>query len=222
MKKRFILDMTMLFVFLIVVGYKPLGNYWHETLGMVLFVLVFLHNYWNRQWYKSLKKGSWGLERKYTAAVDGLLIVSFLAVLLTAPFISRSYSLGFNIHFLEGIHKAGGALMLAAIGLHLGIHWSALLPRFKKALHLGNKKTVSIFLKVLAVVLAAAGIYFSFGFHIGNRIFLLPVTGTRMRAPNVPAFVLAHLTIAILYAEISYYIQKFIKSSGRKPRAVKK
>ena len=37
MKKRFILDMTMLFVFLIVVGYKPLGNYWHETLGMVLF-----------------------------------------------------------------------------------------------------------------------------------------------------------------------------------------
>lgn len=41
MKKRFILDMTMLFVFLIVVGYKPLGNYWHETLGMVLFVLVF-------------------------------------------------------------------------------------------------------------------------------------------------------------------------------------
>lgn len=101
MKKRFILDMTMLFVFLIVVGYKPLGNYWHETLGMVLFVLVFLHNYWNRQWYKSLKKGSWGPERKYTAAVDGLLIVSFLAVLLTAPFISRSYSLGFNIHFLE-------------------------------------------------------------------------------------------------------------------------
>lgn len=49
MKKRFILDMTMLFVFLIVVKYKPLGNYWHETLGMVLFVLVFLHNYWNRQ-----------------------------------------------------------------------------------------------------------------------------------------------------------------------------
>ena len=42
MKKRFILDMTMLFVFLIVVGYKPLGNYWHETLGIVLFVLVFL------------------------------------------------------------------------------------------------------------------------------------------------------------------------------------
>lgn len=75
---------------------------------------------------------------------------------------------------------------------------------------------------VLAVVLAAAGIYFSFGFHIGNRIFLLPVTGTRMRAPNVPAFALAHLTIAILYAEISYYIQKFIKSSGRKPRPVKK
>ena len=27
MKKRFILDMTMLFVFLIVVVYKPLGNF---------------------------------------------------------------------------------------------------------------------------------------------------------------------------------------------------
>lgn len=102
MKKRFILDMTMLFVFLIVVGYKPLGNYWHETLGMVLFVLVFLHNYWNRQWYKSLKKGSWGLERKYTAAVDGLLIVSFLAVLLTAPFISQLLLSWFQYSFSRG------------------------------------------------------------------------------------------------------------------------
>ena len=67
MKKRFILDMTMLFVFLdrgrVQAAWKLAGI---ETLGMVLFVLVFLHNYWNRQWYKSLSKGSWGLERKYT------------------------------------------------------------------------------------------------------------------------------------------------------------
>lgn len=223
MKKRFILDMTMLFVFLIVVGYKPLGNYWHETLGMVLFVLVFLHNYWNRQWYKSLPRGRWNWDRRFTFLIDVVLIGSFLAVMITAPLISYKLSLDINAPLIvHRIHRIGGYVMLVAIGLHLGIHWSALLPRFKKALHLGNKKTVSIFVKVLAVVLAAAGIYFSFGFHIGNRIFLLPVTGTRMRAPNVPAFALAHLTIAILYAEISYYMQKFIKSSGRKPRPVKK
>ena len=190
---------------------------------MIFFVIVIFHNYLNRQWYKSLPRGRWNWDRRFTFLIDVVLIGSFLAVMITAPLISYKLSLDINAPLIvHRIHRIGGYVMLVAIGLHLGIHWSALLPRFKKALHLGNKKTVSIFVKVLAVVLAAAGIYFSFGFHIGNRIFLLPVTGTRMRAPNVPAFALAHLTIAILYAEISYYMQKFIKSSGRKPRPVKK
>lgn len=192
MKKRFILDMTMLFVFLIVVGYKPLGNYWHETLGMVLFVLVFLHNYWNRQWYKSLKKGSWGLERKYTAAVDGLLIVSFLAVLLTAPFISRSYSLGFNIHFLEGIHKAGGALMLAAIGLHLA-----------------NVSTVGIIVRLVVLAIVLGVIY-----------FILP-TGTRpnLNSSGVYIGMLGHLVDVIGIAAVSYFIQMHLRKLGRKAPA---
>lgn len=209
MKKRFILDMTMLFVFLIVVGYKPLGNYWHETLGMVLFVLVFLHNYWNRQWYKSLKKGSWGLARKYTAAVDGLLIVSFLAVLLTAPFISRSYSLGFNIHFLEGIHKAGGALMLAAIGLHLGIHWAILKPRFVNGLHLANVSTAGIIVRLVVLGIVLGAIY-----------FILP-TGTRpnLNPSGVYIGMLGHLVDVIGIAAVSYFIQMHLRKLGRKAPA---
>lgn len=223
MKLRMIVDTVMLVLFLAILDYRQIGSSHHEIFGMIFFVIVIFHNYLNRQWYKSLPRGRWNWDRRFTFLIDVVLIGSFLAVMITAPLISYKLSLDINAPLIvHRIHRIGGYVMLVAIGLHLGIHWSALLPRFKKALHLGNKKTVSIFLKVLAVVLAAAGIYFSFGFHIGNRIFLLPVTGTRMRAPNVPAFALAHLTIAILYAEISYYIQKFIKSSGRRPRAVKK
>ena len=195
MKKRFILDMTMLFVFLIVVGYKPLGNYWHETLGIVLFVLVFLHNYWNRQWYKSLSKGSWGLERKYTAAVDGLLIVSFLAVLLTAPFISRSYSLGFNI--------------LAAIGLHLGIHWAILKPRFVNGLHLANVSTAGIIVRLVVLGIVLGAIY-----------FILP-TGTRpnLNPSGVYIGMLGHLVDVIGIAAVSYFIQMHLRKLGRKAPA---
>lgn len=67
LKKRFILDMTMLFVFLIVVGYKPLGNYWHETLGMVLCFGVFAQLL-EQAVVQVFEEGTWGLERKYTAA----------------------------------------------------------------------------------------------------------------------------------------------------------
>lgn len=223
MKLRMIVDTVMLVLFLAILDYRQIGSSHHEIFGMIFFVIVIFHNYLNRQWYKSLPRGRWNWDRRFTFLIDVVLIGSFLAVMITAPLISYKLSLDINAPLIvHKIHRIGGYVMLVAIGLHLGIHWSALLPRFKKALHLGNTKTISIFLKVLAVALAAAGIYFSFGFHMGNRIFLLPVTGTRMRAPNVPAFVLAHLTIAILYAEISYYIQKFIKSSGRRPRAVKK
>ena len=175
----------------------------------MLFVLVFLHNYWNRQWYKSLSKGSWGLERKYTAAVDGLLIVSFLAVLLTAPFISRSYSLGFNIHFLEGIHKAGGALMLAAIGLHLGIHWAILKPRFVNGLHLANVSTVGIIVRLVVLAIVLGAIY-----------FILP-TGTRpnLNSSGVYIGMLGHLVDVIGIGAVSYFIQMHLRKLGRKAPA---
>ena len=206
MKLRMIVDTVMLVLFLAILDYRQIGSSHHEIFGMIFFVIVIFHNYLNRQWYKSLPRGRWNWDRRFTFLIDVVLIGSFLAVMITAPLISYKLSLDINAPLIvHRIHRIGGYVMLVAIGLHLG-----------------NTKTISIFLKVLAVALAAAGIYFSFGFHMGNRIFLLPVTGTRMRAPNVPAFALAHLTIAILYAEISYYMQKFIKSSGRKPRAVKK
>ena len=145
-----IVDTVMLVLFLAILDYRQIGSSHHEIFGMIFFVIVIFHNYLNRQWYKSLPRGRWNWDRRFTFLINVVLIGSFLAVMITAPLISYKLSLDINAPLIvHRIHRIGGYVMLVAIGLHLGIHWSALLPRFKKALHLGNKKTVSIFLKVL-------------------------------------------------------------------------
>lgn len=57
--------------------------------------------------------------------------------------------------------------MLAAIGLHLGIHWAILKPRFVNRLHLANVSTAGIIVRLVVLGIVLGAIY-----------FILP-TGTR-------------------------------------------
>lgn len=150
MKLRMIVDTVMLVLFLAILDYRQIGSSHHEIFGMIFFVIVIFHNYLNRQWYKSLPRGRWNWDRRFTFLIDVVLIGSFLAVMITAPLISYKLSLDINAPLIvHRIHRIGGYVMLVAIGLHLGIHWSALLPRFKKALHLGIRRLFPFSLRCL-------------------------------------------------------------------------
>lgn len=88
MKLRMIVDTVMLFLFLAILDYRQIGSSHHEIFGMIFFVIVIFHNYLNRQWYRSLPRGRWNWDRRFTFLIDVVLIGSFLAVMITAPLIS--------------------------------------------------------------------------------------------------------------------------------------
>lgn len=122
MKLRMIVDTVMLFLFLAILDYRQIGSSHHEIFGMIFFVIVIFHNYLNRQWYKSLPRGRWNWDRRFTFLIDVVLIGSFLAVMITAPLISYKLSLDINAPLIvHRIHRIGGYVMLGS--LQLGCTW---------------------------------------------------------------------------------------------------
>lgn len=201
MNKRMTVDLGMLISFLVLLDYRLVRNFGHETLALVFFLLFLLHTWFNRQWYASLTRGRWNMDRELTFLADLLLLGSFAAVMASGLMISHTLPTGMQKAPLlaHQIHHVAGYVMVIALGFHLGLHWSAILY------------------KVLVMLLTAGGIYFSFYYSLGSRLLLLRIPNARSIPVTLWTFTFGHLLIMSLYAAGAYYVQKFFRQRKRRP-----
>lgn len=212
MKKRMLLDGTMLIVFLFLFDYRFVHNRGHEILAILLLVLILVHNRWNFSWYKSLRRGRWTKQRIFSFLIDAVLILSFITVMVTGLSISMTV---FPYHpfmpfWVNGLHVAAGYLMFIFIGLHLGLHWNAILPRLQKAASLKKSKILTWVNRLLLLVILASGVYFSFDCHVGNHLLMIASGSSYSKFTGLGWFLWGHLMIIGLYAAVAYYGQKLL------------
>ena len=218
MNKRMITDIGMLLSFLLLMDYRLVRNAGHEGLALLFFLFFLLHTWFNRQWYTSLSRGRWNTDRKLTLLADVLLLVSFAAVMGSGLLVSHNLPrlFGKAPTLVHQIHHVAGYLMVLAIGFHLGLHWNAILPRMEKGMHLKAIPFLSLAYKLSLLLIAAGGIYFSFYYSIGSRLFLLPIPNARSLPVTLWTFTFGHLMIISLYAAMAYYLQKYFRNRMRK------
>ena len=219
MNKRMTVDLGMLISFLVLLDYRLVRNFGHETLAIVFFLLFLLHTWFNRQWYASLTRGRWNMDRKLTFLADLLLLGSFAAVMASGLMISHTLPTGMQKAPLlaHQIHHVAGYVMVIALGFHLGLHWSAILPRLEKGMGFSKIPHLSLLYKVLVILLTAGGIYFSFYYSLGSRLLLLRIPNARSIPVTLWTFTFGHLLIISLYAAGAYYVQKFFRQRKRRP-----
>lgn len=213
MNKRIIVDIGMLVSFLVLLDYRLVRNVGHEGLALVFFLLFLLHTWFNRQWYRSLPRGRWNRDRKLTLMADILLLGSFAAVMVTGVLISHTlpHVFGSAPRLIHQIHHVAGYLMVPAIGFHLGLHWNAILPRMERGMGLSKIPFRSFLYKVLLLLIAAGGIYFSFYYSVGSRLLLKSIPNARSIPVTLWTFTFGHLLIISLYAAMAYYVQKVVR-----------
>lgn len=218
MNKRMIVDTGMLISFLMILDYRFVRNFGHEMLAILFFLLFLLHTWFNRQWYTSLARGRWNTDRKLTFLSDLLLLLSFAAVMGSSFMISHVLPTGMEKapRLAHQVHHVAGYVMLIAMGFHLGLHWSAILPRMEKGMDLGKIPHLSLVYKLLLLLIAAGGIYFSFYYSIGSRLLLQRIPNARAIPVTLWTFTLGHLLILSLYAAAAYYVQQLFRRK-RKP-----
>ncbi len=149
-----IVDICMTVLLLCLMAYQVTGEVLHEWIGIVMTVLVIVHQILNRKWYGALFKGKYNAYRIITTIINFALLLSFA---LTA-FCGMSMS-AHAVPFLYGMAKVSFARLMhlsmshwafVLMGLHLGLHIPVIFARLKLT---ERVKTV-----LSAIFCAAAGI----------------------------------------------------------------
>ena len=133
--------MTVLLIFLM--AYQVTGEMAHEWIGIVMTVLVIIHQILNRKWYGTLFREKYNPYRTVTTILNILLLISFALTAFcgmsmsghAVPFL---YGMA-PVSFVRGMHLSMSHWSFVLIGLHLGMH----IPVITNGLKLkGRTKTV--------------------------------------------------------------------------------
>ncbi len=136
--KRFkhIVDVLLGVGLLLLMSYQVTGEAGHEWTGIVMTVLMILHQMLNRKWYAALFKGRYTPLRIAQTLINAALVICFVLTALcginmsvhAVPFLSEFMraSLGRRLH-LTLSHWC-----FVLMGLHLGLHIPAMLKGIKR------------------------------------------------------------------------------------------
>lgn len=123
---RIITDIYMYLLFILLMGQHLLAGAVHEYMGIGLFACFFVHCALNYRWYRGLFKGKYTLRRSIWAAVNMLLLVSFVICIFSSFMISgvvfRNIRLGGMMMAGRKLHLAGTAWSFVLMSVHLGLH----------------------------------------------------------------------------------------------------
>ena len=87
---RLAFDLTAASLLLIGLAYWSLGNTVHELAGTAMFVLLIVHNVFNRRWYGTVPRTRPEPRSLFNVAITFLLMIGMLVLLATSMLISIS------------------------------------------------------------------------------------------------------------------------------------
>ncbi|MDE5780619.1 MAG: hypothetical protein K2I03_03980 [Lachnospiraceae bacterium] len=118
-----VIDMVMGLLFIALLGYSFTGAPFHEVAGIVLVVMVVIHNIINIKWYKAIGKGTYNKKRKIVTAVNFALAADMAAIMLTGIVNSRYlFHTGIHIAGIGQIHTILASVGFVLIASHILVH----------------------------------------------------------------------------------------------------
>ena len=128
-------DAAMTVLLLLLMAYQVTGEVLHEWIGMVMTLLVIIHQVLNLKWYGVLFKGKYNPYRTVTIILNVLLLLSFALTSFCGMFMS-SYVVPFlygiaPVSFVRQMHLSMSHWSFVLMGLHLGLHIPAMTAGLK-------------------------------------------------------------------------------------------
>ena len=136
MSIRIAIDACMTVLLLALMGRQISGEFAHEWLGALMFVLWIVHHLFNVRWYGNLGKGRYTPYRIVQTIINGLLLIAMLVTMISAVVLSREafsfLSINGGIAMARGLHIAGAFWSFVLMAAHLGLHWQMILGMARK------------------------------------------------------------------------------------------
>jgi hypothetical protein len=130
---KVILDAAMTLGFLALMEPKATGLSIHEWAGLGICVFFIAHKLLNKEWIVAATKGLFSKSQpkavRLNYVVDLVLLLGFALIVVSGMAIAKT--IDFTFLFPAGggfamklLHGLAAALILAGVGMHLGLHWN--------------------------------------------------------------------------------------------------
>lgn len=213
---RNILSIVMTVSFLVLMSHNYIDNTVHEFLGVILLVLILLHNGLNLSWYKTVFKGKQHPRRILMTLANFLLVIVFLIAIISGLLISQSLVPSIALHgmstlYVDSLHQSSSHICFLLIGIHLGLHLDVLWLRLQYRLKIKHiPKFCAVVGDILAVCIIFYGFYASFVNHIWDML-LMKYSFVFIKRLSITQFSVDYLAILGCYAAIAYYGMRLLK-----------
>jgi hypothetical protein len=217
---RLILDIAFTVLLLCALMYRATGDIAHEWIGVAVCAVGIAHNVLNGKWYKNIFKGTYNLRRSVLTAVNLLLALAFALLLITGLLHSRTV-----LAFLRlpggmmgrQIHTTAAYWCLPLIGAHLGLNWGVIVNAFRKMTKTNREnRPRKIIICVLALSLAAFGVWSSFDRDMFSKLFLGFSFDYWPEERPAILFFAVNLSLMGVYVFITYYALALIERRKQK------
>lgn len=211
---RLAFDVIAAGLLLIGLSYWWLGNTVHEIVGTAMFLLVIVHNVFNRRWYGTISRGRREARGLINIVITALLLVAMLALLVTSVLISNTLSGimspygGFTV---RQIHTLAAYWVLVILAVHLGLRWPMIMDIARNLFGISKPSAVRSFaLRAITIVIAIHGVWSSFELGLGAKLIMQVTLDWWNFEESVAGFFIHCIAIAGLYIFLTYYAMKWL------------
>ena len=217
---RLALDFIAAGLLLIGLSYWWLGNTVHELAGTAMFLLVILHNTFNRRRYGAISRTRKEARGMINIAVTAALLVTMAALLVTSVLISHALSgvmSPFSGFTARQIHILAGYWALVIVAIHLGLRWPMLIGVARQLFGIsGASRGRRPALRTIAVAIAILGLWSSFELGLGSKLTMQMTLDWWNFEESVIGFFAHCVAIAGLYIFLTYYALLWLQRRKRR------
>lgn len=181
----------------------------HQICGISLIVLWVVHIVLNRRWYGALFKGKYQPYRIMQLVVNCGVLISALFLMIS----------GLLMAWFIPADWVGGALSFARTTHLLASHWYYIFMAFHIGLHasmIATKiKIRGIVPRLICILISLYGIYAFITRGLWKYMFGLQQFFFFDFERGYVLFAIDYISIIVLFATISYYLQKFFTKNSR-------
>jgi hypothetical protein len=228
MNKKFFLRLVLDFIaaglLLIGLAYYWQGNTVHELVGAGMFLLLIVHNVFNRRRYGPIARERREARGLINIAITLSLLIAMLALLMTSLMISRTL---FSFMSLNGaftarqIHTLAAYWALVIVSIHLGLRWSTIMTAMRSASGIATKSmSRTAIMRVIAVAIAACGVQSSFEIGIGSKLAAHITMNFWDFTESSLGFFVRLISIVGLYVFLAHYTMKWMQDRRRRTSPV--
>lgn len=125
--KKIIVDILLFILIIIEYSRLYINPTVHEIIGIGLIILIILHIYLNRNYFKSIKKGKYNFKRSFKLVINITFLIVFILTCIFGILSSQFLSIGSLTTIY--LHKIFAYLSVLLLGLHLSTNINPLMAK---------------------------------------------------------------------------------------------